>query len=209
MGLTPLDIHNKEFSRSFRGYSEIEVDEFLDEVIRTFERLLSENASLREDLDRNKERLSQYQTMENTLKDALLMAQETAEDVRAAARQEARVIIAEGQQKADGVLERARQKAHAIQEQYRSIQKEAYLFRIRMKGMLQAQLEMLTDDEKLLEAPTDDSEEDAASALEQESVPSNSGDDGAGPQDTRRFTVFNHDDSEDEENDADNDWSIG
>lgn len=34
MALTPLDIHNKEFKRSFRGYDEDEVNEFLDQVIK-------------------------------------------------------------------------------------------------------------------------------------------------------------------------------
>ena len=38
--LSPLDIHNKEFSKSFRGYSENEVDEFLDLVVAEFERLI-------------------------------------------------------------------------------------------------------------------------------------------------------------------------
>ena len=32
MKLTPLDIHHKEFRHSIRGYSEDEVDQFLDEV---------------------------------------------------------------------------------------------------------------------------------------------------------------------------------
>ena len=31
--LTPADIHNKEFSRGFRGYNEEEVDDFLDEIV--------------------------------------------------------------------------------------------------------------------------------------------------------------------------------
>ena len=37
--LTPADIHNKEFSRGFRGYSEEEVDDFLDEVIESVEEM--------------------------------------------------------------------------------------------------------------------------------------------------------------------------
>ena len=31
MPLTPLDIHNKEFARGFRGYDEDEVNDFLDQ----------------------------------------------------------------------------------------------------------------------------------------------------------------------------------
>jgi cell division initiation protein len=37
--LTPMDIHNKEFSRSFRGYKEDEVDQFLDNIVDDFEKL--------------------------------------------------------------------------------------------------------------------------------------------------------------------------
>jgi len=45
--LTPLDIHNKEFSRGFRGYNEEEVDEFLDQIVAELEGLLRENEELR------------------------------------------------------------------------------------------------------------------------------------------------------------------
>jgi len=37
--LSPLDIHNREFKKSLRGYDEADVDAFLDQVIRDFEAL--------------------------------------------------------------------------------------------------------------------------------------------------------------------------
>ena len=33
--LTPIEIHNKEFSTKFKGYDPEEVNDYLDEVIRT------------------------------------------------------------------------------------------------------------------------------------------------------------------------------
>ena len=36
MKLTPLDIRHKEFKRAMRGYADVEVDEFLDEVADEF-----------------------------------------------------------------------------------------------------------------------------------------------------------------------------
>lgn len=42
MALTPLDIHNKEFTRGFRGYDEDEVNEFLDQVIKDYELVIRE-----------------------------------------------------------------------------------------------------------------------------------------------------------------------
>lgn len=46
MPLTPLDIHNKEFTRAFRGYDEDEVNEFLDQVIKDYEAVLREKKDL-------------------------------------------------------------------------------------------------------------------------------------------------------------------
>jgi DivIVA domain-containing protein len=48
--LTPLDIQNAVFHRSFRGYNENEVDEFLDRVVLEYEQLLRENLALKEQL---------------------------------------------------------------------------------------------------------------------------------------------------------------
>ena len=42
-----MDIHNKEFKRSFRGYNEDEIDEFLDQVVNDYERLYRENDQLK------------------------------------------------------------------------------------------------------------------------------------------------------------------
>jgi len=36
MALSPLDIHNKEFDRSFRGYDVDEVNEFLEQILKDY-----------------------------------------------------------------------------------------------------------------------------------------------------------------------------
>jgi cell division initiation protein len=48
--LTPKDIHDKTFKRSFKGYDENEVDEFLDLIIKEFNMLIDENERLRQDI---------------------------------------------------------------------------------------------------------------------------------------------------------------
>jgi cell division initiation protein len=51
MPLTPYDIHNKEFKRSFRGYDVDEVNDFLDQIIRDFEILTREKLELQQQMD--------------------------------------------------------------------------------------------------------------------------------------------------------------
>ena len=41
MPLTPIDIHNQEFSKVFRGYDEDEVNEFLDQIIKDYEIIIA------------------------------------------------------------------------------------------------------------------------------------------------------------------------
>ena len=59
--LTPMDIHNKDFKRSFRGYNEEEIDDFLDKVVNDYEKLFRENDRLKEELARAKKDNEQYQ----------------------------------------------------------------------------------------------------------------------------------------------------
>ena len=47
MPLTPIDIHNQEFSKVFRGYDEDEVNEFLDQIIKDYEILFVKRKSLK------------------------------------------------------------------------------------------------------------------------------------------------------------------
>lgn len=49
--LTPLDIQNAAFHRSWRGYNEEEVDDFLDRVFLEYEQLYRENLELKEKLE--------------------------------------------------------------------------------------------------------------------------------------------------------------
>jgi DivIVA domain-containing protein len=48
--LTPMDIFNKDFKQSIRGYDINEVNEFLDQVIKSYEDVLQENEYLKEQI---------------------------------------------------------------------------------------------------------------------------------------------------------------
>ncbi|PTX64934.1 DivIVA domain-containing protein [Melghirimyces profundicolus] len=50
MRLTPRDIFDKDFKTSLRGYDVDEVNEFLDQVIRSYEDVLEENEKLKQQL---------------------------------------------------------------------------------------------------------------------------------------------------------------
>ncbi|KHF33076.1 Septum site-determining protein DivIVA [Paenibacillus sp. P1XP2] len=73
MPLTPLDIHNKEFSRRLRGYDEDEVNEFLDQVIKDYESVIRENKELHNQLMSLQERLDHFLNIEETLSKTIIV----------------------------------------------------------------------------------------------------------------------------------------
>lgn len=55
---TAKDIFEQEFGREVRGYSKVEVDEFLDDVIKDYETYAALVKSLRQEISELKEELS-------------------------------------------------------------------------------------------------------------------------------------------------------
>ena len=55
---TAKDIFEQEFGREVRGYSKVEVDEFLDDVIKDYETYAALVKSLRQEVEELKEELS-------------------------------------------------------------------------------------------------------------------------------------------------------
>lgn len=114
--ITPMDIHNKTFSKKLRGYADDEVNSFLEEVASDYERIYREHREMEEQMDSLKSRLAHYEKMEATMSSTLVMAQETAENVKTTAKKEADVIVREAQNKAAQIVagaEAARRKMNA------------------------------------------------------------------------------------------------
>lgn len=141
--LTPLDIHNQEFKRSFRGYNEVDVDKFLDQVIKDYEQLYRDNVELKESIERLNSKLEHYQHMENTLHNTLVIAQETAEEVKLNAKKETELIIKEAELKAQKMLEEAMVKVRRMAGEYEEFRKQGQVLRARMRTLLEAQMELL------------------------------------------------------------------
>ncbi len=143
MPLTPLDIHNKEFSRGFRGYDEDEVNEFLDKVIKDYEAIIRESRNLEEKVAILEERLAHFQNIEDSLSKSIIVAQETAEEVKSNARKESQLIVKEAEKNADRIINEALSKSRRISMEIDEMQKQASVFRARFKSMIHAQLELL------------------------------------------------------------------
>lgn len=145
--LTPLDIHNKEFSRVFRGYSEDEVNDFLDQVIKDYEAVIREKKDLEETVSKLEEKISYFKNIEETLNKSILVAQETGEEVKRTATKEARLIVKEAEKNADRIINEALSKSRKISMEIDELKKQSSVYRTRFRMLIEAQLEMLKNDD--------------------------------------------------------------
>lgn len=146
MPLTPLDIHNKEFARRIRGYDEDEVNEFLDQVIKDYESVIRENKELQGQLASLQERLDHFVNIEETLSKTIIVAQEAADEVKNNAKKEAQLIIKESEKNADRIINESLAKARKIAMEVEELKKQASIYRTRFRTLVEAQLELLSQD---------------------------------------------------------------
>ena len=172
MPLTPLDIHNKEFTKGFRGYDEDEVNEFLDQVIKDYELIIREKKELDERLKDMNERLTHFSNIEETLNKSIVVAQEAAEELKRNAQKEAKLIIREAEKNADRIVNESLSKARKIALEIEDLKKQSKVFRTRFKMLIEAQLDMLNNDDwdHLLQYELDSAELNSANLKEEDSL---------------------------------------
>src|SRR3989304_666833 len=144
MKLTPLDIHHKEFRRAIRGYNEEEVDVFLDQVAEEFERVFKENIELKEQVEGMKDKVKQYEGVEQTLQKALLTAQHAADEVQNSAQKESELIVKDAELKAKEIIQQVLTEKQNLQNELGGLKSAERDFRDKFKSLLTQYLDVIT-----------------------------------------------------------------
>lgn len=159
MKLSPLDIYDKEFKKSTFGYNPNQVKDFLDEVGVAYEALLKEINKLKDENEKYKERLAEYEKLDERLDKMLVTVQETAQEQVRQAEQHAKMIIQKAEHNADKMKQEVKAKLEKEYKALQEIKENKKLFQIRFKTLLESHLDML---ESNLDIETDIAERDVA-----------------------------------------------
>ncbi|MCH4188594.1 MAG: DivIVA domain-containing protein [Megasphaera sp.] len=143
--LTPMDIHNKEFKRGFRGYSEEDVDAFMDNIASDYEKVYREYCELKERCDNLQDKLTQYEKMESTMNSTLMLAQQTAENVKVSARKESDLILQEAENKKKQMMDETTLNLQTSQQEMDKLKAQTGAFRAKCRAILTSQLRLLDD----------------------------------------------------------------
>ena len=147
MRITPMDIEQQEFSRSFRGYNEEEVDDFLDKIVKDYEELINENVRLNEEIERMQEKLKEFSEIEETLRSALLNAQKSAEEMKGRVESEAKIIIEKAEMEAKSLKQQVFQREDLVKNEIDNLRRYKFIFKEKFKSMLNLYLKMLENEE--------------------------------------------------------------
>lgn len=146
--LTPLDIENKRFSKSIKGYNLDEVDDFLDQLTIDYERLYKENNELKNQVELLQKDLEHYKSVEQTLQNTLIMAQSTADDIKSNAQSRADQIIRDAQSEARRATDEITKEEFEIRKRTEELKRQFGVYKAKMEALLISQLEMLQDNKE-------------------------------------------------------------
>ncbi len=147
MRITPMDIEQQEFSRSFRGYNEEEVDDFLDKIVKDYEELINENVRLNEEIEKMQEKLKEFSEIEETLRSALLNAQKSAEEMKGRVESEAKIIIEKAEMDANTLKQQILQREDLVKNGIDNLRRYKFTFKEKFKSMLNLYLKMIENEE--------------------------------------------------------------
>ena len=149
----------EKFSRVRRGYDPEEVNKFLDKIIGQVEDIIDDTKVKDEEIDRLKQieeeylplkdKLTQFERMEETLKRAILMAERTSEQIKLTAHQERDIIIGDAKKNASRIVNDALLKSENISNDAESLKRNVVIFKKRLREIIETQLELVDDIEKI------------------------------------------------------------
>ena len=111
MKITPLEIRQKSFERTMRGYDKDEVTAFLVTLSQEWEKLIDETKELRIKFEASDREVSKLREVESSLYKTLKTAEDTGATMIDQATKTADLHLKEAQFKADAVLNEAKNKA--------------------------------------------------------------------------------------------------
>ncbi|MBR0140481.1 MAG: DivIVA domain-containing protein [Firmicutes bacterium] len=145
--MLPSEIQGKSFSRAVRGYKDEEVDQFLELLADEFSSLLSENDSLRAEIQRLKlesedqnRRISNYKVQESSIASTLEAAKSLMSDISASAEKRAEILIKNAELDAEIKERQAMDAVQRLKEEEQSLSERVNLIRTRFKSLLEAEL---------------------------------------------------------------------
>ena len=156
--VAPRGDEMEKFNRALRGYDPDEVNAFLDQVIRQVENMIedmkakdariNELLALDDENQKLKDKVAQYERMEESLNKAIVMAQRTSDQMKLSAHQESEIILDDAKKSASRIVNEALLKAEKTEYEANTLRRNINVFKRRLKDIVEAQLQVIDEMDK-------------------------------------------------------------
>lgn len=139
----------EKFSYEANGYNRREVNQFVSDVIKETEGIITRVRTQNNQIEELKKELAHYKNLEDTLKRAIIKAEEAGDDIRRIARQESNLIISDAKQNASRIVNEALLKAEKIENNAEILEKNMKIFKRKLKAIMEQQMAVIEEIETL------------------------------------------------------------
>lgn len=144
--LTIDEIKEVSFRRSGRsGYNAVDVDEFIDEIVDTVEKLSAEKAELLRKMDILATKIEQYRNEEETVRNALLQSQKISDTTIKDAKNKASYIIKSAEKKSRSILTEAEMATEREKDKYEALHMETVKLKDELMAIYKKHLEVIKE----------------------------------------------------------------
>ena len=139
----------RKFDTVFRGYDKRQVQDFMDEVIRNYEALLTKSKKTEENNKQLIEKLAYYQKIEDTMNRAIYNAESAGDQIKTSARKEAQALVSEAKNNANRIINDALMKAERVQNRADQLKRNTDVLKRRLRQIIETQLDVIDEMDKV------------------------------------------------------------
>lgn len=147
--ITAEDIENKVFKKAkIGGYDIKDVEDFLEKLIVDYEALSKENTELNDKCENLQESVRYYKSLEQGIEQTINNAKEQADRIKEVAIQEASNLKATQELNFQNKIAEYEGKIREKELEFEELKKQISIYKIKVKSMLEAQIQILNEDEE-------------------------------------------------------------
>ena len=139
----------EKFSYEANGYNRREVNQFISDVITQTEGIVTRCKAQNKEIEKLKAELEHYKMLEDTLKVAIIKAEETGDNIKRMAREESELIVTDAKHNASRIVNEALLKAEKIENNAEILEKNMKIFKRKLKLIMEQQMAVVEEIEVL------------------------------------------------------------
>jgi len=143
MEITPLDIREHQFKLRFRGFDVREVDEFLEEIARFVNALITRNAALENQARKMKAEIKERLEREAVVTRALHQSHGALEKIKENAQRSAELVVSEAEVRAERILNRAHNRLAQLHEDIAGLKRQRVQIEAQIRAIIESHSKLL------------------------------------------------------------------